>query len=100
MIAAGAAAGEKIWQLPLFDEYQDQIKGDWGDIKNTGGREAGAITAAAFLSHFVGETPWVHLDIAGTARTKSQKGWLVKGHTGVPVRTLVNFVLTEATGQG
>ena len=100
VIAAGAAAGEKIWQLPLFDEYQDQIKGDWGDIKNTGGREAGAITAAAFLSHFVGETPWVHLDIAGTARTKSQKGWLVKGHTGVPVRTLVNFVLTEATGQG
>ena len=99
VIAAGAAAGEKIWQLPLFDEYQDQIKGDWGDIKNTGGREAGAITAAAFLSHFVGDTPWVHLDIAGTARTKSQKGWIVKGHTGVPVRTLVNFVLAEAGGR-
>ncbi|HEX2171889.1 MAG TPA: leucyl aminopeptidase, partial [Dehalococcoidia bacterium] len=96
VIEAGRAAGEKIWQLPLFEEYHDQIKGDWGDIKNTGGREAGAITAAAFLANFVGNTPWVHLDIAGTARVRNQKGWVVKGHTGVPVRTLVNFVLREA----
>ena len=92
VINAGKASGEKIWQLPLDREYRDQIKSDIADIKNVGGRKAGTITAAYFLREFVGDTPWVHLDIAGTAWNDSGKPYLSVGPTGICVRTLVNLV--------
>jgi leucyl aminopeptidase len=95
VIAAGQEVGEPAWQLPMFDEYKELIKSDFADIKNTGGRYGGAITAAKFLEEFIDKTPWVHLDIAGTSDTDKDKGYLVKGATGVPVRTLVNFMLAQ-----
>jgi leucyl aminopeptidase len=91
VIAAGKRAGEKMWQLPLDREYREQIKSDIADIKNIGGRKAGTITAAWFLREFVDETPWAHLDIAGTAWNDSAKPHLAVGPTGVGVRTLVNL---------
>jgi leucyl aminopeptidase len=96
VIAAGREAGEYIWQLPMYDEYGEQLKSDIADIKNIGNRYAGAITAAKFLAEFVDDTPWVHLDIAGTSESDKEKGYLVKGATGVPVHTLVNLVLSLA----
>lgn len=96
VIAAGNEAGELIWQMPMFEGYKEQNKSGVADIKNTGGRYAGAITAAQFLGEFVGETPWVHLDIAGTSMTDKDRTYRVKGATGVPVRTLVNLVMSLA----
>jgi len=96
VIAAGAEAGELIWQMPMYDEYKEQIKSDVADIKNVGNRYAGAITAAKFLAEFVNDTPWVHLDIAGTSLSDKERTHLVKGATGVPVRTLINLVLALA----
>jgi leucyl aminopeptidase len=96
VIAAGDEAGERMWQMPMFDEYKEQIKSEVADIKNIGGRYAGAITAAKFLSEFVGDTPWVHLDIAGKELSDKERGYQLKGATGVPVRTLVNLVLALA----
>jgi leucyl aminopeptidase len=96
VIVAGAEAGELIWQMPMFKQYQEQNKSDIADIKNCGSRYGGAITAAQFLAEFVGDTPWVHLDIAGTFLSEKECGFLVKGATGVPVRTLVNLVLALA----
>jgi len=96
VVAAGTEAGEKMWHLPTFDEYKEQNKSDVADIKNSGGRDAGAITAALFIGEFAGDTPWVHLDIAGTDVTDKQKKYYVKGATGIPVRTLVNLVLALA----
>jgi len=93
MIAAGEQAGEHVWQLPMLEEYKEQNKSDVADIKNSGGRFASSITAAEFLAEFAGDTPWVHLDIAGTADTDKERGYLVKGATGIPVRTLVNLVM-------
>jgi leucyl aminopeptidase len=96
VIAAGAEAGERIWQMPMYEEYKEQNKSDVADIKNVGGRMAGSVTAAQFLAEFAGDTPWVHLDIAGTNMADKTKGYLVKGATGVPTRTLVNLVLSLA----
>ena len=98
VIAAGAEAGELTWQMPMFEQYKEQNKSDVADIKNTGGKYGGAITAAQFLAEFVGDTPWVHLDIAGTSLSDKEQNYLVKGATGVPVRTLVNLVLSLAKG--
>ncbi|MFC2072815.1 leucyl aminopeptidase [Chloroflexota bacterium] len=96
VIAAGAEAGERIWQMPMYEEYKEQNKSEVADIKNTGGRYGGAITAAQFVAEFAGDTPWVHLDIAGTFMSEKERNYLVKGATGVPVRTLVNLVLSLA----
>jgi leucyl aminopeptidase len=96
VLAAGAQAGESIWPMPMFEEYKELNKSDIADIKNTGGRYAGAISAAQFLAEFAGDTPWVHLDIAGTSLSEKERNYLVKGATGVAVRTLVNLVLTLA----
>ncbi|MFC2057165.1 leucyl aminopeptidase, partial [Chloroflexota bacterium] len=96
VIAAGAEVGERIWQLPMYEEYKEQNKSEVADIKNVGGKLAGAITAAQFLAEFVGDTPWVHLDIAGTSMSEKEQNYLVKGATGVPVRTLVKLVLSLA----
>ena len=87
--------GEKIWQLPLFEEYKEQLKSSNADMKNIGGRSAGAITAAAFLSNFVEDTPWVHLDIAGTAWTQEgtkEKSYNPKGATGFAIRTIIKYI--------
>jgi leucyl aminopeptidase len=97
--AASEEAGEKIWQLPMDPEYDELIKAETGEIKNTGGRWGGAITAAKFLQNFVEKTPWVHLDIAGTSDTDKEKGYNVKGGTGVPVRTLITLALGMAAGK-
>ncbi|MBF8259462.1 MAG: leucyl aminopeptidase [Actinobacteria bacterium] len=97
MKAASAASGEKAWELPMHEEYFEQIKSDIGDLKNIGGPEAGTITAGYFLKEFAGETPWVHLDIAGVAwREKDRMGY-APGPTGAPVRLLVQFLLEEGT---
>lgn len=92
VISAGDRAGEPFWRLPLGKEYSKQIKSKTADIKNTGGRSAGTITAAAYLQEFVGDTPWVHCDIAGTAWGFTEKSYIPKGPSGVGVRTLVNLV--------
>ncbi len=92
VLAAGAATGEKMWQLPMFEEYKEQNKSEWADVKNTGGRGAGSITAGFFLSEFAEGVEWTHLDIAGTFLTEREKGHLVKGATGVPTRTLIRLV--------
>jgi len=89
--AAATATSEKVWQLPLDDEYGEQIKSDIADIKNIGGREAGTITAAKFLEKFVKDTPWAHLDIAGTAWGQKAKPYCPKGATGVGVRLLAQL---------
>lgn len=87
---AGERSAERVWQLPLYEEYSKQIASDFADIKNVGGREAGSITGGAFLKEFVGDTPWVHLDIAGTAWASSSKPYVPKGATGVGIRLLID----------
>jgi leucyl aminopeptidase len=89
---ANTKAGEKMWRMPLDDEYKEQIRSSIADIMNTGGRWGGAITAAMFLKEFAEETPWIHLDIAGTAWMEDQKPWIAKGPSGIALRSLVEFV--------
>ena len=89
---SGEATGERAWPLPLFEEYTEQIKGEVADIKNSGGRYGGALTAGAFLKEFA-YYPWVHLDIAGTAYGKKGNAYTPKGATGVPARLLVEFLM-------
>lgn len=89
------AAGEPIWQLPSEPGYRELIRGDFSDLKNIGGKEAGTITAGLFLEEFVNDIPWVHLDIAGTAYNDKQKGYLPKGASGVHVKTLYYLVKEE-----
>jgi leucyl aminopeptidase len=90
--AALATSGEKFWRMPLGDEYYDQIRSDIGDIKNTGGRWGGAITAAEFLHAFAEDTPWIHLDIAGLAWIEDNKPYIAKGPSGVAVRSILEWV--------
>ncbi|MEW5770668.1 MAG: leucyl aminopeptidase [Pseudomonadota bacterium] len=92
LIAAGDAAADRCWQLPLWDDYQEQLKSNFADIANIGGRPAGTITAACFLSRFTEKYPWAHLDIAGTAWKSGKE----KGATGRPVPLLVNFLAQRA----
>jgi leucyl aminopeptidase len=92
IIAAGKRAGEPGWSMPLWDEYKDLIKSDVADIKNSGGRPAGAVTAAMFLKEFTEEYPWIHLDVAGTAYSESDLGTMPKGPTGVPTGTFIEFI--------
>jgi leucyl aminopeptidase len=89
---AGEKSGERVWQLPLWDDYNEDIKSDYADIKNSAGRAGGAITAAAFLRKFANDYPWAHLDIAGTAWADKEKGYLAKGGTAVGVRLLLEFL--------
>jgi leucyl aminopeptidase len=96
VLAAGRSSGDTGWQLPLFDDYKELILTDAADIKNTGGRAAGAISAAMFLKEFAETFPWVHLDIAGTAYSETDLGFIPKGPTGVPVSLFVDFVRGRA----
>ncbi len=96
--SAADAAGERVWELPMWDEYKDLIRSDVADMKNSGGRMAGSITAAMLLREFVEDTPWVHLDIAGVDTFDRDKGVIVKGASGIPVRTLIYWALQSAEG--
>lgn len=96
LIHISKETGERLWQMPMHEDYKELNKSDVADVKNTGGRYGGAITAAQFLAEFIEDTPWLHLDIAGTFLAKSDKGYTVKGATGVGVRTLVNLALSMA----
>ncbi|OGC36028.1 hypothetical protein A2311_02240 [candidate division WOR-1 bacterium RIFOXYB2_FULL_48_7] len=95
LLKIGNSCGQKMWQLPLYDEYREAIKSTIADIKNSAGNgKAQPSSGAAFIEKFVGETPWVHLDIAGTAHLDAPRGYLPKGATGVPVRTLIEFLVS------
>jgi leucyl aminopeptidase len=95
VLASAKAVGEKMWQMPMDDEYREFIKGSFADIQNIGsGKGGGSITGAWFIREFAGDTPWVHLDIAGTAWNDDAKPWLAKGPTGVAVRTLVHLAMS------
>jgi len=89
VLRAGAASGEQAWRMPLWEPYQEMVKSDIADVKNAAGRYGRAITAAAFLSNFVGDYPWVHMDIAGTAWVDKPTAYAPKGATGIGVRLLV-----------
>src|SRR5467141_2713930 len=95
LLASSKAVGEKMWQMPIDDDYREFIKGTVADIQNIGsGKGGGAITGAMFIKEFTGDTPWIHLDIAGTAWNDDAKPWLAKGPTGVALRTLVHLVMS------
>ncbi|MDI6801963.1 MAG: leucyl aminopeptidase [Thermodesulfovibrionales bacterium] len=89
---ASEEAYERVWQMPLFDEYKEYIKSDVADLKNSGGKNGSLVTAGYFLKEFAGDTPWVHLDIAGTAWNEKDKPYLPKGATGIGVRLMLNFL--------
>lgn len=90
---AGAATSERVWQLPLWDEYKEQLKSEIADLKNVGGRSAGSITAGTFLANFVGEYPFVHFDIAATSfEEKPTQAYHTTGGTGVGVRLMVEYL--------
>jgi leucyl aminopeptidase len=93
---AGDTSGELMWRFPLIDEYREGLKSNVADIKNTGNRNGGAISAAKFLHFFAEDTPWAHIDMAGTDDSDKDKGVYVKGSTGIPTRTLINLVLAMA----
>ncbi len=92
VLAAAKVAGEKMWQLPVDEDYRDLYKSSIADLANTGGRYGGAITGAMFIGEFAGDTPWVHLDIAGTRWANDEKPYRAKGPTGHGVRTLVQLL--------
>jgi leucyl aminopeptidase len=92
VLASAEAVGDRMWELPVDDDYRDLYKSSIADLANTGGRYGGAITAAMFIGEFAGDTPWVHLDIAGTRWSNEEKPYLAKGPTGHPVRTLVHLL--------
>ena len=95
--AAGEKTGERVWEMPLWDGYYELIRSDIADMKNTGGRDGGVITAAALLSRFVERYPWVHLDIAATAWTEKDRPYTPKGATGIGMRLLTQFLRDYAS---
>jgi leucyl aminopeptidase len=99
VLRAAEKTGERMWHMPMPEEYKEQNKSEIADVKNAGNRYGGAITAALFLAEFVDKTPWVHIDIAGPRLSNKESGYIVKGATGVGVRTLVELALSEAKSQ-
>jgi leucyl aminopeptidase len=95
-LTAAKPSGERYWQMPAYEDYAVAMKSDIADLKNTGGRAAGTLTAAAFLKAFVDDTPWLHLDVAGTAYLDAESAWQAKGPTGTPVRALLSLTETLA----
>ena len=91
------AAGDRCWPMPLYDEYAEQLRSEIADMLNTGGRPAGACTAAMFLKEFAGGLPWAHLDVAGTAWSDEAKPWMAKGASGVAVRALAELAFTSGS---
>jgi leucyl aminopeptidase len=98
ILEAGERAGERLWRLPLFPEYRDQLKSQIADVKNVGGRPAAPITGAIFLEEFVESLPWAHLDIAGTSWNEKEKPYLAEGATGAPTGTLIELLERIARG--
>ncbi|MEW6432449.1 MAG: leucyl aminopeptidase [Myxococcota bacterium] len=96
VLESGRAAGEELWRLPVSELQKDALKSEIADLKNAGERAGGAINAALFLKEFVGDTPWVHLDIAGPSQSPKERGYFSKGATGVGVRTLVELIRRRA----
>ena len=92
---AGEKSGERVWEMPLWDEYFEQLKSDVADMRNIGGRGGGMITAAMFLSKFVGDYPWVHLDIASTDWSALERPYISKGPTGIGTRLLIQYLLNQ-----
>jgi leucyl aminopeptidase len=92
MKAASDETYERVWEMPLYDEYKDYLKSDSADIKNSGGKNGSLVTAAYFLKEFVGDTPWIHLDIASTAWNDKDKPYMQKGATGIGLRLILNFL--------
>jgi len=99
LIEAGNVCGEPLWRLPLGAHYAKQIKSQVADVKNTGGKGAGSITAAEYLHKFVGDVPWAHLDIAGTAWDFTEKSYIPKGPSGFGVRTILQFIRSWENGK-
>ena len=93
---AGEKSGERVWEMPLWEDYFEQLKSDVADMRNIGGRGAGVITAALFLSRFVGDTPWVHLDIASTDWSDRERAYIPKGPSGIGERLLIQYLVDEA----
>jgi leucyl aminopeptidase len=93
---AGVRAGERVWEMPLWDEYFEQLKSDVADMRNIGGRGGGMITAALFLSKFVGDSPWVHLDIASTDWSERERAYIPKGPTGIGTRLLIQYLMDRS----
>ena len=93
---AGLRAGERVWEMPLWDEYFEQLRSDVADMRNIGGRGGGMITAALFLSKFVGDCPWVHLDIASTDWSERERAYIPKGPTGIGTRLLIQFLIDRS----
>jgi leucyl aminopeptidase len=93
---AGLRAGERVWEMPLWEEYFEQLRSDVADMRNIGGRGGGMITAALFLSKFVGNAPWVHLDIASTDWSERERAYIPKGPTGIGTRLLIQFLIDRA----
>ncbi|MGD9727185.1 MAG: leucyl aminopeptidase, partial [Nitrospiraceae bacterium] len=90
---AGLRAGERVWEMPLWDEYFEQLRSDVADMRNIGGRGGGMITAALFLSKFVGDCPWIHLDIASTDWSERERAYIPKGPTGIGTRLLIQYLI-------
>jgi len=93
ILDAGGQTGEPVWQLPLYRGYRGQLSSSVADLKNLGSGDGGAITAALFLAEFVGDTPWAHIDIAGTAQSEGDRGWMTEGCTGFGARLLLQLAL-------
>jgi leucyl aminopeptidase len=93
---AGLKAGERVWEMPLWEDYFEQLKSDVADMRNIGGRGGGMITAAIFLSKFVGDYPWVHLDIASTDWSDRERAYIPKGPTGIGTRLLIQYLINQA----
>jgi leucyl aminopeptidase len=94
---AGLRAGERVWEMPLWDEYFEQLHSDVADMRNIGGRGGGMITAALFLSKFVGDCPWIHLDIASTDWSERERAYVPKGPTGIGTRLLIQYLIDRAS---
>jgi leucyl aminopeptidase len=94
---AGLRAGERVWEMPLWDEYFEQLRSDVADMRNIGGRGGGMITAALFLSRFVGDCPWVHLDIASTDWSERERAYIPKGPTGIGTRLLIQYLIDRTS---
>jgi leucyl aminopeptidase len=99
VLDAARAAGEDAWRLPLVESVKEELKSEVADLKNAGARWGGSISAAWFLKEFVGDAPWVHLDIAGPSNASKERGYVGKGGTGVGVRTLVELVRARAAAE-
>jgi len=99
-LAAAKPTGERYWQMPLYDDYSTAVKSEIADLSNSAGRPAGTLTAGAFLKAFVEGTPWIHLDVAGTAYLDNESAWQAKGPTGTPVRAFIALAESLAGGDG